>query len=444
MRKEQIRKEKQILKQEDISKEERILNALGEVDDKYIVEAAPAEKSSGKITWLKWTALAAGVILVVSAGIRFLPAELPDGNPTRLPDNADSSSSGHLAEDTASDFSGLPLLAISVESSESMGYEGYMAYDISELTDANPWNETVELSTLPVYRNPLSYDTDFLVSGADFGAMESFLLEVASRLSMDTDTLEITDNTPDTEEQAIITEKFEGKVPEGYFNPTALMAQQNGIKIEMDLSMTATITFEPAVSLPDGYHFTHYSSYEDILAVAEYLQEAYSDLIAMKEPQMNLYGGDYNIYRQQGYHITFFDTAESLTEQILNYHFYRVAFYCNDEGRFYMARVFRPNLSDKVGDYPIISAEEATDLLLNGNYITTVPCSMPGQEYITGVDLVYRSGKYEEYFMPYYRFYVELPEQEQEDGLKDYGAYYVPAVLAEYLTNMPVWNGDFN
>ena len=109
-----------------------------------------------------------------------------------------------------------------------------------------------------------------------------------------------------------------------------------------------------------------------------------------------------------------------------------------------MARVFRPNLSDKVGDYPIISAEEATDLLLNGNYITTVPCSMPGQEYIAGVDLVYRSGKYEEYFMPYYRFYVELPEQEQEDGLKDYGAYYIPAVLAEYLTNMPVWNGDFN
>ena len=46
--------------------------------------------------------------------------------------------------------------------------------------------------------------------------------------------------------------------------------------------------------------------------------------------------------------------------------------------------------------------------------------------------------------MPYYRFYVELPEQEQEDGLKDYGAYYVPAVLAEYLTNKPVWNGDFN
>lgn len=45
--------------------------------------------------------------------------------------------------------------------------------------------------------------------------------------------------------------------------------------------------------------------------------------------------------------------------------------------------------------------------------------------------------------MPYYCFYVELPEEER-DGLKTYGAYYVPAVEKEYLTNMPLWDGSFN
>lgn len=428
MKEKQILKEKQISEENQISKkkgmlkEERILLALGEADEKYIAEAAPSKGAGGRTPWFRWGALAACAVLAVWAGIRYI----------------------HPVESGTITPSDLPMLTVSESTSESMGYEGYMAYDISDLTDANPWNEDTELSSLPVYRNALSHDTDFLVSGTDFDAMESFLLEIATRLSMNTDTLEITDNTPDAGEQAIITEKFEGKVPEGYFNPTAVIAEQNGIKIEVDVSMTATITFEPAISLPEGCRFTHDSSYDDILTVAGYLLETYPDLIAMEKPQMNIYGGDYNIYRQQMYHITFFETEGSLTEQILNYHFNRVAFYCNDEGKFYMARVFRPNLSDKVGDYPIISAEEATDLLLNGNYITTVPCSMPGQEYIAGVDLVYRSGKYEEYFMPYYRFYVELPEQEQEDGLKDYGAYYVPAVLAEYLTNMPVWNGDFN
>lgn len=425
------------MKKENISREERILNALGEVDEKYIAEAAPAGKTGGKITWLKWAAPAACAILLVSAGIRFLPAVFSG----RFPDSSGPHSSGHGAENGEA---GLPMLTVSENSYESMGYEGYMAYDISDLTNANPWDKTWELSTLPVYRNTLSHDTDFLVSGTDFEAMEAFLLEIAERLHMDTDTLEVKDNAPDDEERAIITEKFEGKVPEGYFNPTELVAQENNIKIEVDISMTATITFEPAISLPEDCHFSHYSSYEDTLAVAEYLQETYSDLINMEEPLINIHGGDYNIYRQQMYHIAFFNAAESLTERILNYQFCQVAFYCDDEGRLNMARVFRPDLSHKAGDYPIISEEEATELLLKGNYITTVPCEMPGQKYIAKTELVYRSGKYEEYYMPYYRFYVELPEMEWEDGLKDYGAYYVPAVRQEYLTNMPVWKGEFN
>ena len=81
---------------------------------------------------------------------------------------------------------------------------------------------------------------------------------------------------------------------------------------------------------------------------------------------------------------------------------------------------------------------------MNGNYITTVPYEMPGGEYICKVELVYRVSHRDEYFMPYYRFYVEMPEGELENGLKDYGAYYVPAVDRAYLTGMPVWDGGFN
>jgi hypothetical protein len=46
--------------------------------------------------------------------------------------------------------------------------------------------------------------------------------------------------------------------------------------------------------------------------------------------------------------------------------------------------------------------------------------------------------------MPYYRFLVELPEMAQENGLKNFGAYYVPAVETEYITGLPLWNGSFN
>lgn len=444
------------MKKESISKEEHTLNALEGVKEKYTAEAAPTEKTNVKPTWLKWAALAACGTLIVFTGIRFLSDEHPSHNPTGLQGSSQSSNPSDLqnsfddssyeptAESSTVNPSGLPMLTIPEDTCESMGYEGCLAYDISDLTNANPWNETLELSSLPVYRSPLSYDTYFLVSGTDFDAMEDFLLKIAARLHMDTETLEINDNAPDAQEQAIITEKLEGKVPEGYFNPTALVAEQNGIKIEVEITMTATITFEPTVTLPEGYHFSHHSSYEDTLAVAEYLQETYPELINMEEPLVNIHGGEYNIYRQQGYDIAFFNAAESLTEQILNYQFFQVAFYCNAEGKLKMARIYSPNLTEKAGDYPIISAEEAEDLLLNGYYITTVPFEMPGQKYIAKRELIYRWGRYDEYYMPYYCFYIELPEEEQDDGLKTYGVYYVPAVRQEYLTNMPVWKGEFN
>lgn len=69
---------------------------------------------------------------------------------------------------------------------------------------------------------------------------------------------------------------------------------------------------------------------------------------------------------------------------------------------------------------------------------------MPGLDYVAKVELVYRTGELEEYYMPYYRFYVELPNEERDDGLKTYGAYYVPAVDNVYISNMPLWDGSFN
>ncbi len=261
---------------------------------------------------------------------------------------------------------------------------------------------------------------------------------------MDTDNLPISDNTPSAEEQAAVLEKTNGDIPDGYFNPTAVIAEKNGIKIEVDASLTAKITFDPAVTIPDGYAFSYDSSYDDIASAAEYLKETYKDLLGMDNPQINIYGGDYNIYLQQSYKIEFYNAANNLTDLILNYNFNRTAFYCDENGDLYMARIFQPNLSKKVADYPIISAEEAKELLLNGNYITTVPYEMPGENYIAKSELVYRTSKHEEYYMPYYRFYVELPDMKKDNGIKLYGVYYVPAVNKAYITDMPIWNGSFN
>ena len=372
----------------------------------------------------KWIAAAACLSLVVLTGNWLLSQKTSDTRQTEK----------------------LPMLSITENTSDGMGFEGYMAYDISELINNNPWSETSQLSVLPVYQNSLSYDGDFNVSGADFGKMREFLIDIAGRLGIDANSLTIMDDEPDEEEKQIVTEKMEGDVPEGYFAPTQLIAQTSDIEITVDRTMQAVVSFEPAISLPKKYNFSYAASYEQIVAVAEYLKEKYKALIQMKHPQMNICGGDYSKYDtklQQEYQIEFYDKGENDIDAIINYNFNQIAFHCDDNGKLYLASICQPDLSQKMGDYPIINTKKAKELLLKGNYITTVPYKIPGENFIAKTELVYRTGAREEYFMPYYCFYVELPEEER-DGLKTYGAYYVPAVEKEYLTNMPLWDGSFN
>lgn len=435
----------------------KISEALGLIGDRYIEEAAqysPAKEGAGrgaanfrpakhglrhwaaqyspakKRAWRRaaWGAAAACLALAVWAGFA------GQGFGTR-----DPAQSGPASE--------LPLLPAAWNETGGMGYEGYMAYDVSELVSANPWREEMDLTTLPVYRNTLHYNEQYIPSGMDTEKMRAFLLEVAEKFGLDPNTLTVTDNAPDEEYKQAVTEKLASvgeTVPEGMFDPTELCVEANGLKISVDEALTARINFDPAVSLPDGLRFAHHASYEETAAVAEYLKTAYASVLDFRSIQTNISGGDYNIYAENGYTVSFFDGGGSAIEQIIAYNFHQTAFYCNDNGRLSLARVYGADLSDKAGDYPIISAQQARRLLVNGNYITTVPYEMPGEEYIRKVELIYRVSNRDEYFMPYYRFYVEMPEGERENGLKDFGAYYVPAVDGAYLTGMPVWDGGFN
>ena len=87
--------------------------------------------------------------------------------------------------------------------------------------------------------------------------MREFILDVAGRLGLDPSNLTVTDNAPSEEEKQQITKKYEAGglvVPGGYFDPTALIIEADGIKIEVDQTMTATIHFDPVVSLPEEYN----------------------------------------------------------------------------------------------------------------------------------------------------------------------------------------------
>ncbi|MBR5870650.1 MAG: hypothetical protein IKZ09_06400, partial [Clostridia bacterium] len=103
-----------------------------------------------------------------------------------------------------------------------------------------------------------------------------------------------------------------------------------------------------------------------------------------------------------------------------------------------------------LGDYPLISKDEATQRLLDGYFITTVPSEYYDENGITedaiiSCELTYHTGNLDAYFLPYYHFYVQIEDAyNQAEGLNRYGGFWVPAVHPDYLDPETVRDSRFN
>ncbi len=418
----------------------RLLKAFVDIDDKHIREAwAFRKKKPGRgrriLPVAACLALAAGLLFIL---LKVLPLS-PD-----LPGWESGFETGQPPQGQVTPAD-LPLLQLEFETG-GMGFEGYMAYSIDDLVNENPWREDMILDTLPVYKGPGHWAASGWQTEIDLEAMQSWALELAGRLGLSEKELTVGDNRPAAEEIEAIREKYaaigEEPPPGSFSGPTEVVVAGKGIEITVDARFEAAIFFDPAIPLPGAYNFTYYAGYADTEATAEYLLECYRGLLGMKEPVINICGGDYNIYDEQMYRIEFFEGAGNAAEQIVAYNLGAANFFCEDSGMLYGARIKRGAPGDKLGDYPLISAGAARVLLEEGHFLTTVPADFPGLEYVRRAELIYRSG-WEPTLLPYYRFYVEIPGMAKGER-KTYGAYYVPAVESRYIQNMPLWDGSFN
>lgn len=399
-----------------------------ELIDPAYVEVADAKPKGRKIAWVKWGAVAACFCLVVASALmipRIWNTPVP-------PPNSDP-----ITSDTAK----LKPITIPELSVGGMGFEGYMYHDISELNNGNPWDESMSISSLPVYKNG-AYDS----SGAGFpkGMSEA---EMMAKLNFIVYALDLEIVSTEVIAGGFIVK--DGKtVPDT--TPTEIHAKtDNGIiYVQADGNITYFLSDE-GLDLPDNYNFTYSKTTDDEAKdILSYFIDAYDDLLNFKKPNA-VSSGDYNIYGEFNRSYIVYDTAGDDLESILNYNFCSVKFSPNDYGNLSAISINDGLfLAEKIGDYPIVAAEKATERLISGNYQTSVPVEFPGKEFIGKIELVYRAGRFEEVLLPYYRFYVQLPDtvnqSAAEKGLKTYGGYYVPAIEDEYITNMPLYDGSFN
>lgn len=394
-----------------------LLELLGEIDGKFISENKKVKTFSG----LKYSAVAACICLVIAgSAIAF------NINNTLLPSE------------------NLQLISIDFKNA-GMGFEGLMYYDESEIVNANPWNEDMNIKALPVYKN-LGYNEYGLSIYLDEETMRGRVEEVSDALGITLSEFDKDDHSIQVGENEFIS------------GITRLNGKNENVTVRAFGNGSVYIIFENGAVVPDEYSFTHdESSDSEAKKALKYIYSEYKDVFDFKKAKLSTYFSDYNIYADRNREYVLYDASGNDIQDILNYNFNSAEIYPeydeygNSTGRISSIRT-NDGLAcaEKVGDYPLITASEAQALLFEGKYFTSVPHDIVATDTVAKVELVYRWRITSEYFVPMYKFYVPLSGEEsghkfdKDNGLVTYGVYYVPAIPQEYVSDMPTDAGRIN
>ena len=373
-----------------------LYEAIGSIDDSIIQQTNYILQYRQKNRTLKWILAIACFVLIFLGAARLIPPQTTQIN------------------------TDLPILALNhMSDMGAMGSGGEFAFTISELENDNPWNDGVVIDTLPVYKNQVERGgAGEPQTGLTVEEMEVRIHETARALGITIGEITV---YPTNDTQI----------------PYEAKATGEGITIQAGADNTVYISFDTPIVLPSEYNFTrHNTSYEEGSEALSYLIDTFQELLDFESPAIDL-SGSYYIYADHSFIYKVYENKGSISEQMVNYEYKCAHFYPNENGGLSAIRLYHTDLSEKIGDYPLISSSKALKLLLKGTYIAPEGYEIPDKKNIAKVELVYNYPSWEEYLMPYYRFYVEVPEDQLENGLKLFIKYDVPAINENYYTFSP-------
>lgn len=400
-----------------------LLEVIGDTDEKLIPDLTSKKKKSNI---LKWVALGG-----VCAAAIFCAVLLPKFN---------------QEHNTISPYGTLPYTNDeSIKPGEEkiksnvifgdMGFEGLMAYDISELDTPNPWTKDSGLTSMPVYRN-LSY-TDVHMAHMPVYLSEDQMKEIAQNTASSLK-IKISDIKVTYVRDFVQGGVDDGKL-DGVYSVDAECSNDSTITVYGNGQTRIIFDNKP---LPANLSFTYSTTTaEQAQETLEYLSNEYAGLLGFDAPEYFSYA-DRSFSGEENRSYFIFNRSQNMVQSILNYNLSCAEFAPDDSGNLMCIWLNNPYCSSEyIGDYPIISETDAKNDLLNGSYYSSVPT-----EYIRGgkisesdiakTELVYRNNR-EEYYQPYYKFYIELDDTSafvnMAENLKTYGIFYVPAVESDYL-----------
>jgi len=310
--------------------------------------------------------------------------------------------------------------------------------DYSDLEQASPW-KGAELETMPVF---MSHSTDL---PPDLDKMYAIAREAAAALGIPEDSLEFTDNYQRLEETIEANRKMAknagatdeeiedmiNRIIRSVRSMTDVDAENEDIRISINSAFHKYITFfgeTGSIKLPEGYNFTLNATDEEKAALVEYFAEKYKGILNYSKPTLGRAidtGDRISLY--------IYDSDCDLTQQIVNYWMNYTFFEEHWENTGELSRffVYTDDNCEKLGDYPILTAEQAEAILKSNKFDDEM--RMPADAKILKIDMEYENLAGSTGVLPYYKFYVETDDEPYDFAELVCNVYSIPAVPEEFI-----------
>lgn len=385
-----------------------------------------------------------GMFSAGSSGGAMLQNEMAGGAADAAPETAPDTAQAPAFYDTqdaaaekSTDGTGIPTeLAEKITPTSGAGSgTALMAYDYTEIARVDPLDGQLP-GTLAVYRGTLAgrcLNTDAMTD-----TMRSALTALGYDASL-ADSARLTtgyDEESTQDPQAVaqsLYEKFGIGSELDYWSGIAWMEVDlpdgGSLSVNNELTLTVTLTGDETGALTDAQAA---EEADTILKANAGLLDALGGYDAM-----GLTGGDYSYdgTRQQFWAVLY-RTGETPSEQLAGYDLAQASFSADGTGKLLSLTIPGAALAESVGEYPLISREEAAALLAGGSYLNAqYDEAAPAAADIEQAEsyLCYTGGR-ALYYVPMWCFVIDEGERENTaDGLHSYRPYYVPAVSLDTL-----------
>ncbi len=413
-------------------RQDKLIDALNFLDEDRVFEAMEVRDKKVKKRNFRYAGIAACLCLTMITGIYFLK-------------DRESAGGAENGENKA-----LTILGIFDKAASAGGGAVYLP-DIENFDDGNPWEQGKIPETLPVFKNNEYFPAGEPVSGLSEEEMEKKLRDAAMVLGVEAGTIEreIVD-LPAVYENYTFEKETTGETDRKYPSEEklknfdgliSLSIRENGLEISISRDGRFSITSidgsetDCIAELPKEFFSDDGSSSDgqaDLLL--DFLVEEYGELFEFSNVKKISYIDTYiNGETERVYEI--YDGGKNYEEEIVNYGLGRARFAVS-EGK--LKGIYADGVlscAEKVGDYPVISEEEAFEMLLRGEYIASYTPEKIKEEDVKKVEFEYSPGT-ESYLIPYYCFYVK-DNSVYDAGDGHYILCMVPAIESKYIEGWP-------